>query len=157
MLIRPATARDLDPILQMQREIHTEHLAWDAARWTVGQPVESAYRIWLSRLLKNEQNGLALVAETDSKLRGYLIAEVEEESTQHWSPRAVYLHDLFVDPASRRSGIAKKLMEQLLAWTESYHPWLQVRLITAVRNESARAFFERFGFRSCVVEMIRER
>jgi GNAT superfamily N-acetyltransferase len=157
MIIRTAADIDVDLILKMQREIHSEHLAWDAARWTVGQPVEAAYREWLKRLLRDEQNGLALVAEKDSRLRGYLLAEVEEESTQHWSPRAVYLHDLFIEPAARRGGVAGKLMDQLLHWAETYHPWLQVRLITAVRNESARAFFERFGFRSCVVEMIRER
>jgi ribosomal protein S18 acetylase RimI-like enzyme len=154
---RPATTNDIDSILAMQREIHAEHLTWDAARWTVGAPVESAYHTWLTRLLTEEQNGLALVAERESRLLGYLIAEVEEESTQHWSPRAVYLHDLFVDAASRRAGVARKLMEELLVWSETYHPWLQVRLITAAGNESARAFFERFGFRSCAVEMIRER
>jgi ribosomal protein S18 acetylase RimI-like enzyme len=156
MVIRAATASDLDGILAMQREIHAEHLALDAARWTVGHPVENAYRTWLSFLMSDEQAGLALVAERDSKLRGYLLAEVEEESTRHWSPRAVYLHDLFVDPASRRSGVAGKLMTRLLEWTQTYHPWLQVRLITAVQNESARAFFERLGFRSSAVEMLRE-
>lgn len=156
MTIRPATIADVQPILQMQQAIHAEHLAWDAARWTVGQPIASAYEVWLNRLLKDEQNGLAVVAEREDVLVGYLIAEVEEESTQHWSPRAVYLHDLFVHPSHRRSGVARALMANLLSWTQAYHPWLQVRLITAIRNESARAFFESIGFRSCVVEMIRD-
>lgn len=154
--IRPATLADIEPIIAMQRQIHAEHLAWDAARWTIQTPIDQAYRDWIASLIESHEDGLTLIARDGEKLVGYLIAEIEGESTKHWSPRAVYLHDLFVDSSSRRTGVARKLMERLLAWSEANHPSLQVRLITAVRNESARAFFERFGFRSCVVEMLRD-
>ncbi len=154
--IRPATLTDIEPIIAMQRQIHAEHLAWDAARWTIQTPIDQAYRDWIANLIASANGGLTLIAKDSEKLVGYLIAEIEGESTKHWSPRAVYLHDLFVDASSRRAGVARLLMERLLEWSASSHPSLQVRLMTAIRNESARAFFERFGFRSCVVEMLRD-
>lgn len=156
MEIRPATLADIDPILAMQRQIHAEHLAWDAARWKTALPIEPAYSEWLRHLVSAPNGGLVLVAETGTGVSGYLVAEVEEESTRHWSPRSLYLHDLFVDPGQRRSGVARKLMNELLTWSQERHPWLAIRLITATRNDAARAFFARFGFRDCVVEMVRE-
>lgn len=156
MQIRHAALGDIDSIIDMQRQIYVEHLAWDAARWTIAMPLDQAYRAWLTHLVTDSSEGLALVAESNDRVVGYLIAEVEGESTRHWSPRAVYLHDVYVDSSSRRSGAASRLMEAVLQWTATHHPSLQVRLITAMPNEGARAFFSRFGFRPCVVEMIRE-
>lgn len=156
MDIRRARRTDIDLILAMQRRIHAQHLAWDAARWTTMTPIEPAYRAWLERLILDTHDGLAMVASTDDAVAGYLIAEVERESTHHWSPEAVYLHDLFVDPAYRRTGIARALVEQLLQWSGEAHPTLQLRLVTANENEAARSFFARLGFRACVVEMIRD-
>lgn len=155
--IRYAGPDDIGPILAMQKQIHAEHLAWDAARWGVVQPIEPAYRAWLGELVSASGSGLVLVAVSGVQIAGYLIAEVEEESTRHWSPRAVYLHDLFVDPSSRRSGVARQLMDAFIEWTNAHQPWLAIRLITATKNDAARAFFARFGFRPCAVEMVRER
>ncbi len=154
--IRRATIADIEPILTMQRQIHAEHLAWDTTRWSTAQPMDGAYRGWLEHLMSNKDGGLALVASIAGQASGYLIAEVEEESTRHWSPRTIYLHDLFVIPESRRRGIARELMDQFLEWASQRHPWLAIRLITAARNDSARAFFQRLGFNASAVEMLRE-
>ena len=155
MRIRSATTAEVESIIHLHRLFYAGHLGWDSARWTTKTPPGAMYSGWIDRLGKSN-DGLALVAELDSRIIGYLIAEVEPESTLHWSPAAVYLHDLFVDPVHRRAGIARELMNHLLQWSATQHPRLQLRLITAVRNDAARTFFERFGFRSCAVEMIRE-
>ena len=47
-------------------------------------------------------------------------------------------------------------MQSLFDWAIQTPPDLPLRLLTAVQNESARAFFSSLGFRSCAVEMIRE-
>ena len=96
------------------------------------------------------------VAEVEGRIAGYALAEAEAESIRHWVPRAMYVHDLFVTPDHRRSGLARALMNEVLAWSARTHPGLQVRLITAAANEPARAFFAAFGFRACAVELIRE-
>lgn len=154
--IRPARAADVENIVAMLRTIHASHLAWDAARWTTAAPPHASYGAWIDELLRgSDGEGMVLVAETGGMIAGYLLAEIEPESTRHWSPRAVYVHDVFVDAAHRRRGVADALMRELIAWGQRVHPALQIRLATAVQNEAARRFFARHGFRPCVVEMIR--
>jgi GNAT superfamily N-acetyltransferase len=154
--IRPARTSDVAKIVSMLRTIHSEHLAWDAARWTTSTPPHLSYGAWVEQLVHDAgRDGVALVAELDEVTAGYLLAEVEPESTRHWSPRAVYIHDVFVDAPHRRRGVADALMGALIEWGAKTHPSLQVRLMTAAQNEAARRFFARHGFRPCVVEMIR--
>ena len=156
MIIRKATLTDIDAIVAMQRVIHAQHLAWDAARWSTQTLPAAIYPEWLRELSSAAIHGLVLVAEVDARLVAYAVAEVEPESTRHWIPRCVYFHDLFVDPAHRGQGIARSLADAVLEWARSSHPALQVRLTTAAQNDAARRFFERLGFRACATEMLRE-
>lgn len=155
-IIRSGRPSDVEAIVAMQRAIHAEHVAWDPARWTTQTAPASVYPDWLGHLLSGTPDGTVIVADVGGTVVGYLLAEVEPESTKHWSPAALYLHDVFVHAAHRRGGVARKLMSALFAWRERAHPELQVRLITAASNDDARAFFSRLGFRACAVELIRE-
>lgn len=154
--IRPATLADVDAIVAMQRLIHGEHVAGDPLRWTTTTSPHAVYPAWLGELIGGRAAGVVLVAADGAAIVGYLIAEVEDESTKHWSPAAVYFHDLFVAPGHRRGGVARRLVEALRAWRDAHRPALPVRLITASSNEAARAFFARHGFRAATVEMIED-
>lgn len=155
-IIRRAVPSDVDAIVAMLRAFHGQHVAWDAARWTTRNPPYFAYEGWIAALAENRGDGVVFVAEIDGTVVGYLIAEMSKESPEHWTPRALYLQDLYVGEAHRRSGIARSLMNALLAWSKESQPAFQLRLMTAAANDAARKFFAGFGFRPCVVEMIRE-
>ena len=154
--IRRASPADAASIVTMLQAIHEQHLAWDAARWTTREPPHLSYADWINELTDRPREGGVWVAEVRGTIAGYALAEVEPESTRHWIPEAVYLHDIFVAAPFRRSGVARALMTALLQWSSAAHPSLQVRLTTAIANEAARRFFATFGFRPCVVEMIKE-
>jgi GNAT superfamily N-acetyltransferase len=155
LIIRPARQSDAPAIVAMLRTIHAQHVAWDAARWTTSEPPHTSYTAWIEDLLERPREGAVFVAEVDDTIAGYTLAEVEPESVRHWSPRAVYVHDLFVAERHRRLGIARALMRSLFDWSATNHPSLQLRLMTAAPNALARDFFASLGFSSCVVEMIR--
>lgn len=155
-LIRRAKSDDVDAIVAMLQAIHAQHLAWDAARWTTREPPHVSYGAWIADLTLRPDDGGVWVAEVDGRITGYALAEVEPESTRHWVPEAVYLHDIFVAEPHRRLGIARSLLATVLAWAKDNRPELQLRLMTAAANERARTFFAAFGFRPCVVELIRE-
>jgi GNAT superfamily N-acetyltransferase len=152
-LIRAATPQDVDAIVALHRAFHAMHVTMDPHRWTTATPPADVYPTWIASLTGDA--GLALVATAGGRVVGYLIAEYEPESTRHWSPACVYFHDLFVAPTNRRSGVARQLIEALLAWRAKTHPTLPIRLTTAANNEPARRFFASLGFRAAAVEMIR--
>ena len=152
--VRPALTGDVGAIVVMQRLIHAEHVAGDAVRWTTATPPGDVYQTWLGELIVGKTTGVALVAERDGAIVGYAIAEVEAESTKHWSPASLYLHDVFVTEPHRGGGIARQLVAAIVAWREQHRPTLPIRLVTAAHNEIARTFFDKLGFRVAAVELI---
>jgi ribosomal protein S18 acetylase RimI-like enzyme len=64
------------------------------------------------------------------------------------------LHDIVVDPAQRRNGVGRMLLEATLAALEARGA-PQIVLWTADRNEAAQRLFAGAGFRRTMVEMTR--
>jgi ribosomal protein S18 acetylase RimI-like enzyme len=65
------------------------------------------------------------------------------------------LNDIVVDPASRRHGIGRLLLDATIRALEALGA-PRVVLSTAERNESAQRLFDRAGFRRTMIEMTRE-
>ena len=65
------------------------------------------------------------------------------------------LYDVIVDPAHRRHGIGRQLLDAAIAaLREKGAP--RVILSTAEKNEPAQRLFEHAGFRRTMIEMTRE-
>jgi GNAT superfamily N-acetyltransferase len=153
--VRAAGPQDIDAIVALHRDFHAMHVTLDSLRWRTAATPADVYPRWLAELIADERLGVVLVAESAGEVVGYLIAEVEAESTRHWSPASVYLHDVFVVPASRGHGSARRMVDAMIAWRDRTHAALPLRLTTAASNEPARRFFESLGFRAAAVEMMR--
>jgi ribosomal protein S18 acetylase RimI-like enzyme len=57
----------------------------------------------------------------------------------------VYLYDLFVDPAARRSGVARALMDAAKQYAQ-LHGADRIQLETAISNTQAQALYEDLGY-----------
>lgn len=60
--------------------------------------------------------------------------------------RRIYLYSLFVAPAARRAGLARRLTQLALDWGRGRGA-TQARLEMAWPNRGARALYESVGFR----------
>jgi ribosomal protein S18 acetylase RimI-like enzyme len=60
--------------------------------------------------------------------------------------RRIYLHSLFVQPAARRLGLARRLTRLALDWGRGRGA-VQARLEMAAPNRAARGLYESLGFR----------
>lgn len=58
----------------------------------------------------------------------------------------VYLYDLFVDPAARRGGVARALMEAARQYAQA-HGAGRLQLETAIDNTEAQALYEDLGWK----------
>ena len=71
----------------------------------------------------------------------------------HRASEVVY--DIVVDPAHRRQGVGRMLLDAALAALKARGAPRAV-LSTAERNDSAQRLFDRAGFRRTMIEMTRE-
>lgn len=153
--IRPATSGDMDILGGFGALLVALHHELDAKRF-----IEAAKSTPLryAQFLKSQlarPDVIVIVAEEDGALLGYAYAASEGFDYMSLRGPAGVIHDLFVDPARRREGVGRMLLEAAMAGLKSLGAERFV-LSTAYRNETARSLFAAMGFRPTMVEMTRE-
>lgn len=154
-LIRPATVADVPHVLPMVRAICDLHEARDPERFRVLPDVIARYASWLPERAQDPRSVFVVAQDSSSAaLLGFAVCTIEPEVPIFWVPECGWIHDLWVEPAARRRGIAQGMID-LIAQRFTSLGITQIRLHTAAFNDDARTLFSRSGFRPCVVEMLR--
>jgi ribosomal protein S18 acetylase RimI-like enzyme len=135
MRIRPAHADDLPELARL----------FDAYRVFYGQPSDpaGAARFTGARLARGDAHVFVAEAAAGAGLAGFV------QLYPSWSSvsmaRIYVLNDLFVDPAARRGGVGRALLEAAHAFARSRGA-VRVSLETAVDNHAAQALYESLGY-----------
>jgi GNAT superfamily N-acetyltransferase len=155
VVIRPARPADVPALGRFGAQLFVQHFESDRLRFmTPPGHLEEGYGGFLATQLDRD-DVVVLVAEHDGILVGYVYAGVAPLDWMQLRDEAGFIHDVFVEPAARREGVATALVEAAAEWLAG-RGMPRVMLWTAARNEAARRFFERLGFRHTMTEMTRE-
>jgi ribosomal protein S18 acetylase RimI-like enzyme len=157
--IRRADARDLPALGRLGAALVRQHHQFDPARFMAPLPdLEQGYAWFLGTQLA-EPGVVIFVAQPagapGQEILGYVYAGLEPQSWKELRDAAGFVHDVVVDPAVRRRGIATALIEAAATWLESQGA-PRVMLWTAEGNPTAQKVFARLGFRRTMIEMTRE-
>ncbi|HKY39024.1 MAG TPA: GNAT family N-acetyltransferase [Polyangiaceae bacterium] len=159
--IRKATRRDLPKIAKLAGELVRQHYGFDPKRFMFIAKPEAGYEWWFGKELSNKK-ALIYCATLEGRKRGrgpalreivgYAYARLEPRDWNSLLDAHGALHDVLVAESARRRGIAKKLLERVLAeLRERGAP--RVVLHTSVRNPAAQKLFASVGFRKTMLEM----
>ena len=152
--IRSARPKDLPAIARFAAELVRFHHAIDPDRFLCVDGLEKGYERYLSGELRSE-GVVLLAAEENEKLCGYVYARIEPRNWNDLLESCGKIHDIYVDPSVRRSGVGRRLLERAIHDLEALGA-PRVVLLTAAQNESAQRLFGSFGFRTTMLEMTRE-
>jgi ribosomal protein S18 acetylase RimI-like enzyme len=154
-IIRRATPADMPAVGRLGALLVQVHYEFDSLRFmrpSRGTP--AGYASFLGSQL-DDPDVILLVAERDDEVIGYVYAAMEGRDYMSLRDSAGVLHDIIVDPTSRRSGAGRQLLVEVLAVLKSRGA-PRVVLSTAARNEPAQRLFASMGFRDTMIEMTRE-
>jgi ribosomal protein S18 acetylase RimI-like enzyme len=155
LLIRPAAPADLRAIGRLGALLVRTHHGFDPQRFLAATPqTERGYGSFLGSQLE-EPDIVILVAEIDGEVVGYTYSGVEGTDYMSLRGPAGVLYDILVDPAHRRQGLGRTLLEATLEVLRIKGA-PRVVLSTAEKNEAAQRLFARAGFRRTMIEMTRE-
>jgi len=149
--VRRATRADLPALGRLGAHLMRVHYEFDRRRFVapVGNP-EAGYAHFLGTQI-DADDAVVFVAERDGTAIGYVYAGIEPFSRD----AAGFVHDIVVDQAERRTGVAGALMDAAIAWVREQDV-ASVMLWTAAPNEGAQRLFEGLGFRRTMIEMTRD-
>jgi ribosomal protein S18 acetylase RimI-like enzyme len=154
LILRPARRDELDAVARLAGKLVRLHHAFDAQRFFVPNQVEEGYAWWFGREIDRPEVVL-LIAERAGAVVGYAYGRVEERDWNQLLDAHGALHDLWVEEAERRHGVAARLVEAMIAALGAKGA-PRVVLHTAADNAGAQALFARLGFRRTMIEMTRE-
>ena len=127
----------------------------DPERFIAATPgTEKGYGSFLGTQL-DEPNIVILVADRNSEVIGYTYAGVEGTDYMSLRGPAGVMYDIVVDPAHRKHGVGRMLLDATLKALKARGA-PRVVLSTAERNAYAQRLFDRAGFRRTMIEMTRE-
>jgi ribosomal protein S18 acetylase RimI-like enzyme len=153
--IRRAIESDAAALGRLGGLLLRTHYEFDRQRFMApGDDPESGYASFLRWQIQEEDVAI-FVAEQDGQVVGYVYAGLEPQSWKELRDAAGFIHDVIVDAAGRRSGMATALVEAAAQWLKQRGA-PRVLLWTASPNEGAQRLFERLGFRRTMIEMTRE-
>jgi ribosomal protein S18 acetylase RimI-like enzyme len=154
IVIRPARRDELAAVAALAAKLVHRHHAFDAARFFVPDRVAEGYAWWFGQELDRAEVAL-LVAARGDRIVGYAYGRLEERDWNQLLDACGALHDLWVEEAERKGGVASALVEGVVAaLRDKGAP--RVVLHAAAANAAAQALFARLGFRPTMVEMTRE-
>ncbi len=155
LIIRCAARADLPHIGRLGALLVEAHHEFDSRRFLAATShTKNGYAHFLGTQL-DAPDAVVFVAEADADVIGYAYIAVESYDYMSLRGPAGVLHDIIVDPARRRHGVGRRLLEAACAYVQS-RGLSQIVLSTAERNEAAQTFFAGVGFRPTMVEMTRE-
>lgn len=153
--IRRATDADAPALGRLGGLLLRVHYAFDPQRFMApGANLEEGYAWFLASQLRDDDVAV-FVAEREDAIIGYVFAGLEPQSWKELREAAGFIHDVAVDEAGRRLGVATALTEAAVDWFRARGA-PRVMLWTAEQNEAAQQLFTRLGFRRTMVEMTKE-
>jgi ribosomal protein S18 acetylase RimI-like enzyme len=144
IVVRGVAAADLPALRQLIAEHQDYHRAIEP-QWPAGAEMAAAYLTYLQAECA-AQDGEIFLAFCGPTLVGFVCIVTNRRGAPDDPARHAFVHDLFVGPADRRRGIARRLMEMAEAFARSRGVF-EVRLAVLEGNEEARAFYDALGFR----------
>lgn len=154
-VIRRATAGDAPALGRLGVLLMRTHYGFDPQRFLApGVNPETGYARFLRSQLRDEDVAV-FVAERGGTVVGYVFAGLEPLSWKELRDACGFIHDVAVEEAGRRTGVATALIEAASDWLRDRGA-PRVILWTAAQNHPAQRLFERLGFRRTMIEMARE-
>jgi ribosomal protein S18 acetylase RimI-like enzyme len=157
--IREATAADTEPLTPLMQAALVEQAEAAPHRYTPTADFELHFRRWLGHLFEDPRSTVLVAVDApaspgpESELLGYLLASVQSTPPIFQPHEYALIHHLYVLPAHRRTGVARRLVAAATHFYASLN-LSQLRVETYAANAPAQRFFESLDFHASTLTLI---
>jgi len=151
VIVRRATRKDARTVAEMAIKLAQQHVGYDSQRFSELAPLEQAESYYGSQTETGDAT--VLVAELDGKIVGFAYIQYEAKDYANLLETAAWLHDIYIAEAARGQNAGKLLIEKSIEAAQKLGAD-KLMLSVAAKNEFAKEFFERNGFKETMVEMM---
>lgn len=151
--VRRATEVDAARVADLAVSLFELHVVLDSKRFTQIATKDGAAQFYGGRA--EVENAAVFVAEVDGRIIGFVYFEYEPVDYADLATNVAWLHDIYVEPEFRNSGIGSLLIEAVRNDARRLGA-NKVLLTVAANNVEGQKLFKRTGFRTTMLEMMLE-
>ena len=149
MIIRKATIKDVPQLMLLAIDLLKYHENFDPY-FAPAQDVNNIYEKFFTGCIFSTTKQL-LVAEHDRGIIAYALGEISSRPPVFKIRNIGAINDMFVAKKFRKTGIAKKLLTELMCWFKDKglkYPGLNyVELSVHTKNEVGQKAWAKYGFK----------
>ncbi|MBH0168134.1 GNAT family N-acetyltransferase [Fictibacillus sp. 18YEL24] len=138
--IRTVCVEDAEAILQIHREVISEHDYFIALPNEFNKTIED-HQEWIRNILKHERETM-LVAEYENNVVGWIVFRSQDRMRMHH----IGSFAIMLKKECRNKGIGKLMIQKLLTWAEKHPVIEKVTLGTFSTNTRAIELYRKLGF-----------
>ena len=151
--VRKATAADAAAIIELNEQLFTVDSTFDRPL-NFGYPTSEAGIEYFRRRV-SAHDGVAFVAQSESRIVGYLVGALSQAAPYRRLKLLGELENMFVIPDMRGQGVGKSLVDAFAAWCRQAGVE-RIQVVASADNERAIAFYLREGFKDYNIVLERE-
>jgi ribosomal protein S18 acetylase RimI-like enzyme len=151
VVVRKATGDDAGKIAEFSVALAEQHYGYDQLRFSRLITTDGAAAYYGSRI--EAESAAVLVAEIDGRLVGFAYMEYEPVLYAELATKVAWLHDIYVEPDAQGSGAGRELLDAIQSEARKKGAE-KVLLSVAEKNDNSQRFFEKYGFRQTMREMM---
>jgi ribosomal protein S18 acetylase RimI-like enzyme len=141
--VRAVNQTELQRVIQLWKSFMDDPSAIDKPLPTHEENTKKQAQ-FLQELIRQDPRQV-LVADREGELIGYVAYEIEQKAPIEMQQKRSFVHDLYVEPDHRRTGVGRSLLQACLDVIKSAGPH-QVRIAVWVRNGKAIELYRAMGF-----------
>lgn len=142
MTVRLARPSDLPVALPLWEALHREHEAQDA-RYRLADDAAQRWATDFRTWTRSDRDRVWLAVDGGRGI-GLLTAHHYEPSPVFAPDSMIYVDDVYVEPAARRTGLARRLLDEARQWGAAVGA-SHLRAGVLAQNPAGRAFWEQAG------------
>ena len=147
-IVRIATAKDIQSILELSKEFHTCGTALfnenERKLFKYKKNHFSILKKFLGKWIRSRK-AKVFVAEADGSIVGFMIATMNKLASVYEHSHEIHIEGLFIREGYRRGGIGKKLISQAETWAKEQGIY-SIGLTVLVKNKNAFSAYKKMGF-----------
>ncbi|TYP75805.1 RimJ/RimL family protein N-acetyltransferase [Aquimarina intermedia] len=147
LLIREATHKDLETLLDFEQEIIRTERPMDK---TLIQDKKISYYDIASYIVQKDTQ--VLVAEAEGQLIGSGYGQIRERKPYFKTDLLGYIGFIYVNENFRGKGVSQQILKALTEWFQNQNI-TEIRLTVYSENPRAIKAYEKVGFKSHIIEM----
>jgi len=153
VVVRRATKDDASIIAKFAMALVEQHIGYDPVRFARIATEEGMAWFYGGQIEAGDTAVLA--AEVDGLLAGFAYVTFETKNYAELSVFTARLQDIYVDERFLSGGAGRALVDAAKSEAKRFGA-KKLILSVAAQNAAARGFFEKFGFRTTMFEMMAE-